>query len=184
MSRKHNRILKKIVKIELDMFQKVRTIEPSLCQDLPETFEIMREMNHSVLSIDTLNSYLNDLKNALANKRNLLTEKYARMNHTIHPLKSNPLINQIVSVEDQWMENLSKDYPLSINHNSNHFINYLSCELETYSDETLKLYYIDILKAKDNNRNLAYQRFTYLFNKLDYRSIEETENRILKEHNL
>jgi hypothetical protein len=184
MLRKRQKILKKIVKIELDMFRKIRTIEPSLCQDLPETFEIMREMNHSALSLETLNSYLNDLKKASTNKQNLLTEKYARMNNTIPPLKSNPLINEIVAVEDQWMRDLSKDYPLSINHNPNHFINYLSCELETYSDETLKLYYADILTAKHDNKNLAHQRFTYLFNKLGYKSIEEIENIILKGEHL
>lgn len=81
------------------MFQKVRTIEPALCQDLPETFEIMREMNHSVLSLESLKSYLNDLNVALSKKRNLLTEKYARMNNTIPPLNNNPLIKEIVSIE-------------------------------------------------------------------------------------
>jgi hypothetical protein len=165
------------------MFQKIRTIEPSLCQDLPETFEVMREMNHSPLSLDSLTSYLNDLKNALANKRNLLTEKYARMNNTIPPMNTNPLIDEIVSIEDKWMEKLSKDYPLSINYNPKNFIKYLSCELETYSDKTLQLYYDDILHAKSDNRNLAHERFTYLFNILGYKSIEETEKRILKGDN-
>ncbi|MFX0042821.1 MAG: DUF4125 family protein [Candidatus Hodarchaeota archaeon] len=177
--RKQKKLLKKIVDIELGMFQKIRTIEPSLCQDLPETFEIMRAMNHSVLSLGSLNSYLNDLKVALSNKRNLLTEKYARMNNTIPPLKNNPIINDIVSIEANWIEQLSNKYPLSINYNAQHFKTYLSCELETYSDKTLELYYHDILSSKRENRNLAEERFTYLFNKLGYKSIEEAEKRIL-----
>ena len=177
--RKQRKLLKKIVNIELGMFQKVKTIEPSLCQDLPETFEIMREMNHSVLSLESLKSYLNDLQVALSTKRNLLTEKYARMNNTIPPLNNNPLIKEIVSIEAYWMEQLSKKYPTSIEYNAQHFTNYLSCELETYSDETLGLYYNDILSSKRENRNLAEERFTYLFNKLGYKSIEEAENKIL-----
>lgn len=178
-SRKHRNLLKKIVKIELDMFQKIRTIEPSLCQDLPETFEIMREMNHSILSLESLKSYLNDLKVALSKKRNLLTEKYARMNNTIPPLNKNPIINKIVSIEAEWMGQLSQKYPTSIKYRAKHFASYLSCELETYSDETLGLYYNDILCAKRENRNLAEERFTYLFNKLGYKSIQEVENKLL-----
>lgn len=178
-SRKQRKLLKKIVKIELDMFRKIKTIEPSLCQDLPETFEIMREMNHSVLSLESLKSYLNDLKMALSNKRNLLAEKYARMNNIIPPLNKNPIISKIVSIEADWMEQLSNKYPTSINYKAQHFTIYLSCELETYSDETLGLYYNDILRAKRENRNLAEKRFTYLFNKLGYKSIQEAENKIL-----
>ena len=178
-SRKQKKLLKKIVNIELGMFQKIRTIEPSLCQDLPETFEIMREMNHSALSLESLKSYLNDLKLALSKKRNLLTEKYARMNNTIPPLNKNPIIKKIVLIEADWMGQLSQKYPTSIKYRAKHFTNYLSCELETYSDDTLGLYYNDILCAKRENRNLAEERFTYLFSKLGYKSIQEAEDRIL-----
>jgi len=177
--RKQRKLLKKIVNIELGMFQKIRTIEPSLCQDFPETFEIMREMNHSVLSLESLKSYLNDLNVALSKDRNLLTEKYARMNNTIPPLNNNPIIKKIVSIEANWMEQLSNKYPTSINYQAQHFTSYLSCELETYSDETLGLYYNDVLCSKRESRNLAEERFTYLFNKLGYKSIEDAENKIL-----
>ena len=67
-------LLNKIIEIELRMFEQVRTSEPSLCKDRPETFKVMRGMTHSVLSTETLESYLGDLYKAKAEGRNLLTE--------------------------------------------------------------------------------------------------------------
>jgi hypothetical protein len=182
--KKQKNLLKMIVEIELNMFQKVRTLEPSLCQERPDTFKNMREMGHSVLSHETLRSYYKDLKNAKKNNRNLLTEKYARINNLIPPLKNTSLISDILTAEDLWMKELSQKYPFTFKKSSPYFNIYLSCELETYSDETLNLYLRDITKAVAENKNLAQERFLFLFKKLGYNSISEVEKKHMLKHDI
>lgn len=166
-----------IIKFELDMFEQVRTAEPSLCKDRPETFKIMRKMTHSVLSTETLESYLEDLHKAKAEGRNLLTEKYARMDNRIPSLKTNRFIDDIVKLESRWMKELSQKYPQSFKDGSGGFELYLSSELETYSDETLKLYFSDVSRAEKEGRNLAEERYTKLFEQIGYSSIDEMERK-------
>jgi len=177
MPKNKKNILKKIIKIELEMFENVRTSQPSLCQETPVTFKLMREINHSALSISLLKSYLEDLKIAKSKGRNLMTEKYARMNNLIPALKVNPLIQKIVSVESDWMNELSNRYPSSVNHKPEYFTRYLSCELETYSDRSIDLYVKDIELAKISGISLAKERFDHLIKKLGYSSLEEFESK-------
>jgi len=169
-------LLKSIIEIELDMFERVRTAEPSLCKDKPETFKVMRGMTHSVLSTETLESYLKDLHKAKAEGRNLLTEKYARMDNRIPPLKTNPIIDDIVEIEARWMKELSGRYPHTFKGQASFKI-YLSSELETYSDQTLELYFEDLSKAEKEGRNLAEERYTMLFQQIGYSSIAEAEKK-------
>ena len=178
-SKKKAHLIDKIVTIELWMFQKVRTIEPSLCQERPDTFKLMREMGHSVLSLETLSSYLKDLEEAKRRDRNLVTEKYARMSNMIPPLKQSSVLNDIMAIESLWMKELELKYPSILKRNSNYFEIYLSSELETYSNETLDLYLNDILKAKAAKRNLAEERYLYLFKKLGYSSLDDVNKKYL-----
>ncbi len=165
---------KSIIEIELDMFERVRTSEPSVCKDRPETFKVMRGMAHFGLSTETLESYLEDLHDAQAEGRNLLTEKYARMDDLIPPLKVNRFIDDIVETEARWMKDLSERYPRTIKGGPG-FELYLSSELETYSDQTLRLYCSDVSKAEKEGRNLAEERYTKLFHRIGYTSIDEIE---------
>ena len=169
-------LLNEIIEIELRMFDQVRTSEPSLCKDRPGTFKVMRGMTHSVLSTKTLQSYLEDLQKAKAEGRNLLTEKYARMDNRIPPLKSNPIIDNIVEIEARWMEELSQKYPRTFKRGPGFKI-YLSSELETYSDETLKLYFGDVSRAEKEGRNLTEERYTKLAKQIGYGSIDELEGK-------
>jgi hypothetical protein len=169
-------LLKSIIEIELDMFEKVKTAEPSLCKDRPETFKVMRGMTHSGLSTETLKSYLEDLRKAKAEGRNLLTEKYARMDNRIPPLKTNPIIDDIVEIEARWMKELLEKYPHTFEGGSDFKI-YLSSELETYSDQTLELYFEDVSKAQKEETNLVEEQYTKLFQKMGYDSIAEVEEK-------
>jgi hypothetical protein len=165
-----------IIEIELDMFQQVKTIEISLCKDLPETFKLMRGITHSSLSTKTLESYLGDLRNAKAEGRNLLTEKYARMDNKIPPLKTNPIIDDIVEVEARWIKELSEKYHYTFESEGDFKI-YLRSELETYSDKTLELYFKDVCKAEKDGKNLAEEKYTMLFQRIGYESIAEAEEK-------
>jgi len=175
--RSREELSKSIIEIELDMFERVRTSEPSLCKDRPETFKVMRGMTHLGLSTETLESYLEDLHKAKAEDRNLLTEKYARMDNRISPLKTNRLIDDIVKLESRWMRELSQKYPQSFRAGSGSFELYLSSELETYSDETLKLYFGDVSRAGEEGGNLAEERYTKLSQQIGYSSIDEMERK-------
>lgn len=166
----------RIVELELDMFERVKTAEPSLCQERPEAFKSMRSMTHSALSKETLESYLEDLQQANMDNKNLLTLKYARMDSKIPPLKKTPVIDAIVKVEERWMMELSLRYPRVIKGNPG-FSVYLSSELETYSDKTLDLYQNDVTKAESEGRNLSEERYNWLFERIGYGSITEANER-------
>lgn len=165
-------LVKRIVELELDMFERVRTSEPSLCQEKPAAFKSMRSMSHSVLSRETLESYLQDLQQANIDGKNLLTLKYARMESKIPPLKEKTVIDDIVKIEENWMMELSMRFPYVIK-GAPGFSIYLSSELETYSDKTIDLYLADVLKAREEGRNLAEERYNWLFEKIGYGSIEK-----------
>ncbi len=172
-------LVSRIVEIELDMFERVRTSEPALCQEKPEAFKSMRAMTHSVLSKETLESYLEDLRQANMDGKNLLTLKYARMEGKIPPLKKNPIINDIVKIEENWMMELSLKYPRVIKGTPG-FSTYLSSEFETYSDKTIDLYFADTSNAQKEGRNLAEERYNWLFGKIGYGSIVEANEKARK----
>ena len=182
--RERKEVLNNIIEIELDMFQRVRTAETSLCQQRPETFKVMREMTHSALSTETLESYLEDLRKAKAEDKNLLTEKYARIENLIPPLKVasaiKDIIENIVKTESHWMKEVSTKYPHCFMGQAGNFEVYLRGELETYSDETLRLYFADISRAKKEGRNLAEERYNKLAEKLGYDSINSMEEAIAR----
>ena len=179
---KKSDLINQISGIELDMFEQVRTAMPALCQERPETFKVMRGMTHSVLSTETLSSYLEDLQKARADGKNLLTEKYARIDNQIPPLKANPVIDDIVKRESRWMKKLSQKYPHIFKGEAASFEPYLSSELETYSDKTLELYFRDVCQAEKEERSLAQERFTKLFQQIGYTSIAEVEERARAEN--
>ena len=132
-------------------------------------------MAHSILPHAALVSYLSDLKQAEADERNLLEEKYARMEDLIEPLNDNPKIQEIVWIQDQWMKDFAQRYPHIVKGGGPYFRIYLASELETYSDGTLELYHAAVMKAADAKENLAEQGYRNLFCKLGYDSLPATK---------
>lgn len=170
-------LIEEIVAREWAMMQAVVSDGRSLCQQRPGTFRAMRTMTHSVLSRDTLASYLGDLRIAGEDGRNLVTEKYARMEGTIPPLSSSPLIPRIVAIESAWMRGLCGAFPSAFRESVAYFERYASAELETYSDPTLTLLYRDVLAAREAGRNLVRERYENLFASLGEGSLAEVEAR-------
>ena len=137
----------------------------------------MRRASYQVLSGETLESYLNDLQEAMDEGRNLIELKYARIDKLITPLSNNPLIGKIVEAEGKWLKELEKKYPLTFTSRADFAAGvYLRSELETYSDKTLELYYKDVCKALEEGRNLTAERYTSLFKQTGYNSIDAVEN--------
>ena len=169
-------LFKEITDIELRMFLSVLTASPSACQEQPDTFKLMRTGSFYVLSDETLESYLNDLQEALEENRNLVELKYARIDDLIPCLNSSPLIYKIVDIESSWMKKLAAKYPLSFKGRTEYSAGvYLRSELETFSDKTLELYFKDISRAVEDGRNLTEERYTFIFQQIGYNSIDEME---------
>jgi len=168
------KIIAKIIKLEQKMFVAVRPLEPAACQHMLKTFYAMRRMSHSVLSIDTLQSYFQDLIIAVAIGRNLVTEKYARMDNLIPHLQQNEAIDHIISMETEWMQSLHEKYPLTVRFDEN-FAKYAAGELETYSTHTLILYQRDIAYAYHHGINLVEQRYLLLYQGMGFENLEAVE---------
>jgi hypothetical protein len=177
-SKSHEELINDIVAIELRMFLTVQTAGPTTCQEQPETFKLMRRAGFHVLSSKTLESYLQDLQEALEDDRNLVTLKYARIDELIPCLNDSHLIGEIVEIEERWLRELEKKYPLTFRSRADFAAGiYLRSELETYSNRTLELYLKDLTKALDEGRNLTAERYTYLFKQLGYNSIDDMEQK-------
>lgn len=173
---KHDRLLDQVVALELRMFQVVREKRPSLCRDMPEAFQTMRRMTHSVLSIETLASYLADLERAAASGQNLMTTKYARMNGLLPCLNDDPSIDDIVRMEREWQKELTVHYPeLFTTQSAAEFERYLRSELDALSPRTLGLVFDDMVQGKEEHRNVVEERYDFLTRMLGYHSIREME---------
>ena len=173
-------LIAKIIDLEWNMFHNVSNIGgKASCQENPETFKIMRYSQAVSWAEDALESYLTDLSEAQENKRNLLTEKYARMMKSTSPWEyydriehrlpalepeTLQLIDNIVKIVLEWEEELSAKYPNIVERGrpiysteDSQFVTsietYLRGELATYSLATLELYYKNVLRQKSENIN-------------------------------
>lgn len=160
-------LISEIMEIEWAMFTSVRNRGGrASCQESPDTFKTIRTNTFRTWSEETLESYLGDLSRAKETGRNLMTEKYARMEGIASPLDTEriEIIDKIVKQECRWAEELMEKYPDAkmarpiYSSQDTPFVvsseTYSRGELATYSKETLELYLKDILemKTKDVNR--------------------------------
>ncbi len=113
-----------------------------------------------------LESYVSDLETAHLAGRNLMTEKYARMEGIIDPLNPDvlPLIDKIVKRECKWLEDMKEKYPgMKMARPIYRYQDkpavvssetYSRGELETYSPKTLELYHKDNMTMEARGRNI------------------------------
>ena len=171
------RLEKEIIDIETEMFRGLNIGEP-MPEDRIKPFRMMRWMTYSVLAEETLESWLSDLKEAQQERRNVLTEKYARIENLIPQIKNNPVISSIVDAEVQWMEELHRRYPKMIKReqsNADLFKKYAMCELETWSDRSIELYYRDVCAARMAGKNLPEERYNNMYRRTGQGSLAELE---------
>ncbi len=171
------KLIEEVVEKEYRMFKSLMVRDSDRCKDNPRTFRLVRRAYFSVFSDEALQSYLMDLEEAEKNNRNLLEEKYARMDDLIPPIKENPLIDEIVAIKLEWMKELASKYPRIFQMDEVGFTRYTRSELETYSDKTLELIYRDLQKALKEGKNLLKEQYEYLFSKIGYSSLEEIERK-------
>lgn len=178
-------LIEEILRLEFDMFQRVPTASPTVCQESEGGFRLVRGSGFETWSEPTLEAYRNDLLQAMEDGRNLLTEKYARMDDLIPCLNFNPIIEDILKIETEWQTSARGKYPHILGGGeacqAEGFDIYLRGELETYSDQTLDLYYQDLSQALREGRNLAEERYLGMSRRLGYSSLEEHENALKAE---
>ena len=119
-------LMSEIIKLEWDMFSHVSNVGgPASCQMRPDTFKIMRKSQAATWSDELLASYLEDLKAATREGRNIMTEKYARMMESTFPEEYRKLaaslppvdketlqkIEEIVAINVGWKAELFDRYP-------------------------------------------------------------------------
>ena len=166
------------------MFMSVNAEGEPECRNSTEMFKLHRSVQFSAWSGDTLESYLDDLKAAELENRNLMTYKYARMDDLIPTENDDPLVQVITDIQIQWQLEMVEKYPdlmknargvtspenspLSVS-----FARYLSAELESYSSRTLQLLYRDIEEYLENDINMSEKVYNKLISSLGYESIEE-----------
>ena len=163
-------VVDEIVALEWDMFSRVHNAGgPASCQMAPNTFSAMRRSQFLAWDEATRASYLNDLRAAGEQGRNLSTEKYARMMASTHPdeyaaiAPSLPplapeavrLAEEIVAAQLRWKAELNEKYPHLAERGrllrraedspwATSFETYARAELQTYSPETLRRYHAHI----------------------------------------
>lgn len=167
-------LVEEIVQHEWEMMMEVVAGRPELCQERPGGFRMMREITNSVLSPDTLRSYLGELRQARLAGRNLLEEKLALISGHA-PAIRHPFVSRIVAVETAWMAELSERFPFTFPGALSDFARSLECELATLSDATVTLLYRDVLIAREAGRNLERERYETLFRRLARGTLEEVE---------
>lgn len=170
-------LLAEVIERELAMFQHVNSRGGRAeCQDMPESFRLMREVTHAVLSDAFLESYLQDLRRADQDGRNFMTEKYAVMEGQLAPFNPDPRIPEIADTEAGWRETVAAAFPHTVEQDDHEdFRRYLRAELQTYSPGTIGAYAACLDAARREGRNLARERYDFLMGKLGFGSLAERE---------
>ena len=180
-------LIREIIELELEMFLSVQAREKASCQENPDGFRFYRRATFSVWSNETLTSYHEDLIVAKREGRNLITLKYARMEDLIPVINDNKVIDNIVDITIGWAKEMARKYPniqrrgRSIEEdgpNSTSTKTYLRCELETYSDQTLELYYQNLQDCLARGENLSDRICLEMVTGAGFNSLQDAENRL------
>jgi hypothetical protein len=193
--------LQEIIDIEWDMFHNVRSIDgPAACQEDPKTFELMRSSQIKSWSQEVAASYLDDLRSARAQDRNLMTEKYARMMQytapcefrriepSVRPLEpaAEAVIERLLPRLVEWQEEVVAKYPhvgaqgrpirsSEDDRYTTSFETYTRGELATYSAKTLQLLEEHYLQMAAMGENPAEHILRNTVQRYGYKSIERAE---------
>lgn len=192
-----------IIAMEWELFDKVQNEGGRAdCQDDWETFSIMRRSQYYTWPCALLYSLKEDIKAAISEGRNPITEKYGYMMETTVPHEfarikdSLPPVSEekralcaaICEIQTGWMEDFSAEYPhLAARSRTIHtyedtpfltsYETYLRGELFTYSDITLKMYGSFIVSLYSEGKNLAREIMDRSVRMYGFKSLEDAEER-------
>lgn len=172
------KLTNEIVEIEYKMFKSLKNIGgEASCQRNYLYFKLMREAQYLTFNINFLESYLEDLHEALNNNYNLLEIKYGFMEETLDPNHFKEISSRlpqltkfqkevIASISDVVLEmkNLFDKTPHAKmrdndssydTYNNASYETYLKGELASYSEKTLYLYARMLQELSQNNQNIV-----------------------------
>jgi len=173
MDPKKESLIARIVALEAEMFVSVRSSVEAPCQKDLDAFALHRDAQMYPWSVKTLESYQSDLLSARHEGINLMTVKYARMGGQIPPYSCNPLIPELVMRFLNWQIEIKRMFPLVMqgSRTADDFCTYLAGELETYSDQTLKLLGSDVTSFLDRGENMTITTYERLASTYGYPSL-------------
>ena len=156
-------LMSEIIKLEWDMFSHVSNVGgPASCQMRPDTFKIMRKSQAATGSDELLASYLEDLKAATREGRQIvainvgwkaeLFDRYPRLSGKGRPLRTS---------EDSTGETS--------------FETYLRGELKTYSARTITLLHELTLRQQQDGVNGAALNLLNQVQQYGYATLEQAE---------
>ncbi len=182
MEERKKELVSRILDIEVDMFLRVPTAEEPSCRSHMEDMKLHRRGQLVSWSEATCESYLRDLQAAVERGENLMTIKYARMDNLIPSRSANPLIAEITGRYTLWQEEILKDYPnvMRGGRDLDGFRLYFSCELETCSDRTLELLWMDVSNALLEGVNMSRNVYEYLARQAGYETLEAMEESLAR----
>lgn len=180
-------LTQRILDLEWTMFAAVHSDRPAACQSAPERFRDIRGSLLDTWTAETLAAYCADLEIATVQGRNLLAEKYARMDERIPPLADDPAIDLILAVECAWQDEVRRRFPRLYQRccrstaetgDGREFSVYLRAELETYGFETRQLYFLNVNTAERNGRNLGIEALRRLVSRFGFDGLEQAESQM------
>jgi hypothetical protein len=167
-------LIDRILDIELEWFLNANPTITSECQRHPESFRLMRGSNFETWSEKTLKIYLEHLHEAQSQERNLMREKYAKMQKLIPCQNSSPTLNSNVAIQERWQQEAKDRYPgIFRQANETSFTWYLRSELDTYSPAVLESYLNDLNAASLEGKNLVIETYDRIAKKLGHSSLDE-----------
>lgn len=185
------RVIEEIMKIELAMFLTVNSQKTSSCQEYPESFSLHRRAQFAPWSLETLESYLEDLLEAQGAGNNLMRLKYARMQGLVPSRNPDPIIDEIARLQINWQNEMFRKYPTLMGNarpltdevepaQMTSFETYTRAELGTYSSRTLQLLLADLLLKLEKGVNMSEEVYEFLARESGYSSLAEAEQRFPK----
>ncbi len=173
---KKSDLINQILEIELQWFLNVNAEAGAECQQHPEAFKLIRGSTFETWSEEILALYLEHLVDAQSKGKNLVREKYAKIEGLIPCVNTSEALNDIIKIQEDWQKEARDKYPRMFRGEAGtESARYFRCELDTYSPAVLESYLNDLRTALPEGKNLVIETYNKIAQKIGYSSLEEWE---------